>query len=196
MNLRKLREPLRPLKRATQHVTRMIVPPTERATNPFATHLPILIGIARLIPIRRVLELGSGQYSTLTFLDRTVFPNLEVLTSFEDDAVWMQKVATMTDDPRLTLNYSERPLSDVIADASILSSMEYDLVFVDNSMTSEKRAATISEVARRCKGKSQTTVLIHDYECLAYRHAAKSLRHRVTFTAYTPQTGVLWQQAN
>src|ERR1044071_885749 len=50
---------------------------TPRAHNDYATHIPILIGLARLREIRRVLEFGCGRYSTLTFLKASAFPHLE-----------------------------------------------------------------------------------------------------------------------
>jgi hypothetical protein len=63
-----------------------------RAPNEFATHIPILIGIARILPIRHVLELGCGTYSTLTFLNRTALPDLIGLDSLETDLAWAERL--------------------------------------------------------------------------------------------------------
>ena len=60
--------------------------------DPYATHLPVLREIGAMRPIRRVLEFGAGMYSTPLFLDRTAYPDLEVLVSVEDDWEWLQRI--------------------------------------------------------------------------------------------------------
>src|SRR5439155_25567212 len=47
-----------------------------RSRMDYATHLPILVGLSQSLKVKRVLELGSGMYSTLTFLDSNLFPEL------------------------------------------------------------------------------------------------------------------------
>ena len=58
--------------------------------------------------VRSVLELGSGPFSTSLFLDRRVFPDLEKLTSYEDDLRWAALVAERVGtDPRLDFRVVE-----------------------------------------------------------------------------------------
>src|SRR4051794_15044459 len=64
----------------------------ERAAIPAATHLPILIAIGRLFPIKTVLEFGAGNFSTLTFLDRSLFPKVERVHSFETEPDWKRRI--------------------------------------------------------------------------------------------------------
>src|SRR5213083_1622075 len=88
----------------------------ERAKNPYATHLPILVGIARLLKVKRVLELGCGQYSTSTFLDRSAFPDLITLHSLENDRHWIEKMSEMIrKDPRASLSFVDGPMSSAIS---------------------------------------------------------------------------------
>ena len=69
------------------------MPDTPRQLYPLdhASHLPVLIGIGMKSRIRRVLEIGSGPYSTPLFLNLEVFPDLTELVSVEPNAEWAQK---------------------------------------------------------------------------------------------------------
>jgi predicted O-methyltransferase YrrM len=60
--------------------------------NDYATHVPILIGLARMREIKNVLEFGCGHYSTLTFLNRAAFPHLVKLHSIENDSSWSETI--------------------------------------------------------------------------------------------------------
>jgi hypothetical protein len=184
-NLSQLREGLRVKFRRAKS---LIVRPAARADNPYATHLPVLIGLARLLKIRKVLEFGCGQYSTLTFLDRQAFPDLVSLDSFEHDPDWIAQLsAHITADPRVKLNHVRDSIREVIPR---LDFADYDLIFIDDSLTAPERAATIGAVAGNCHPSNCT--VIHDYEVEDYRRAARAFRHRFAFTAFNPQTGVVW----
>lgn len=65
----------------------------ERAANAHATHVPVLVGLARLLNVERVIEYGCGEYSTLTFFNRSAFPRLSKLLSLENDAEWFARMA-------------------------------------------------------------------------------------------------------
>ena len=83
--------------------------PTPRSLNDYATHIPILIGLARLREVRSVLEFGCGHFSTLTFLNRSAFPHLESLLSIENDDSWAATIEQAAKhDPRWTLQVVER----------------------------------------------------------------------------------------
>lgn len=155
-----------------------------RAQNQYATHLPILIGLARMVPVRRVLELGCGNHSTFTFLDRRAFPDLITLESLETDAAWARHIAEENRrEPRLNLRLVEDPLETVLRQLPLNA---YDLLLVDHSDKYEIRAATISFLANCAPGR--TLVMLHDYEIPLYRRAARGFRHRFEFTAFTPST--------
>src|SRR5215211_1810321 len=90
---------------------------TPRALNDYATHIPILIGLARLREIRNVLEFGCGNYSTLTFLNRSAFPHLERLHSVENDDVWAATIQdTAHNDNRWTLRLVNAEMSEAVSD--------------------------------------------------------------------------------
>ncbi|MGB4581281.1 MAG: hypothetical protein WBI91_05395 [Coriobacteriia bacterium] len=135
--------------------------------------------------MRRVLELGSGLASTALFLDRAVFPELELLTTLEDDPEWRDVVLdAVGKDERLDFR-----MVDAVS-TSVPSNLDsYDLIFVDDGRTPSERSATIRHVRRMCP---RGVVAIHDFEEPAYRTAARGFCHRVVFGAYTPQVGVCW----
>ncbi len=163
----------------------------KRADNAFATHLPILIGMGRLVKVRKVVEFGCGPYSTPLFLNRLAFPYLQSLQSYENDAHWLSQIAALAgNDPRLTLTPVHGPMSSVIDQVEFQGA---DLVFVDDSHSVAQRALTIRAVGSHCHPLN--LVIIHDYEQEAYREAARMFAHSFSFTAMSPQTGIVWNEA-
>jgi precorrin-6B methylase 2 len=158
---------------------------TPRALNDYATHIPILIGLARLRKIRHVLEFGCGHYSTLTFLNRSAFPDLERLHSIENDDSWATTTQQAAkDDQRWTLQLVNGEISDAIPELE-----SFDLILIDDSKTSTQRAATIRAIAR--KQPQRPWIVIHDFEVDEYRDAASAFKHCHRFRAYNPETGVV-----
>lgn len=164
------------------------VPP--RAADPYATHLPILLLLSRLAPVHRVLELGSGMYSTLTFLNRRYFPELQALMSFENDEEWSRNILkAVGQDSRLQLvtvtGAIEKQLKSIDIDS-------YDLVLVDDSVAPDQRVKTIEQLA--LLKPERPFIVIHDYEFVAYRRAARAFSNRFRFTALNPNSGVVWNR--
>jgi len=158
-----------------------------RAANDYATHVPILIGVARMREIKNVLEFGCGRYSTLTFLNRAAFPHLERLHSVENDIAWGETVNEMAKhDERWSLSLVSGHIAPSIADLDLES---FDLIFIDDSKTSEERVATICAVAQ--KQPQRPLIAIHDFEVGEYQQAATAFRQRYKFRAYTPKTGLI-----
>lgn len=183
---------LRVLRGGSRRIMRVFRPIPERHANPYATHLPVLVALAHLRPIRRVAEFGCGIYSTLTFLDRAVFPDLITLRTFENDADWLKRMVTETgDDPRLQLTYIDGPMGKAVTGLNL---DEYDLIFIDDSLTGEERTLTIRAVSA---AKPKTgVVVVHDYEIPLYQQATKTFIHRFCFSALNPYTGLAWNDAN
>ncbi len=160
---------------------------TPRALNDYATHVPILIGLARLREIKSVLEFGCGYYSTLTFLNRAAFPDLQGLESVENDTSWAETIhEAAKSDERWTLKLVSRDIADSV---SAIDLEAFDLILLDDSKTSAQRCATIRAVAR--KQPQRPWIVIHDFEIDEYRRAAASFKHRHTFKAFNPETGVV-----
>ena len=158
-----------------------------RARNDYATHVPILIGLARLREIKSVLEFGCGYYSTLTFLNRAAFPHLERLQSVENDASWAETIhEAAKSDERWTLKLVRREIADSVP---ALDLEAFDLVLIDDSKTSTQRSATIRAVAG--KQPQRAWIVIHDFEVDEYRRAAADFKQRHDFKAFNPETGVL-----
>lgn len=151
------------------------------------THLPFLIGLARILPVKRVLEFGSGKHSTLMFLNRSAFPDLIELHSFENDLGWYRGIAEMVEaDARCCIRHVGGP---VHLTASEIELDGFDLILIDDSVTAAERAKTISAVAQR---KPSGVVAIHDYEVYEYRRTARPLANRYIFTALAPHTAIAW----
>lgn len=187
-NLSQLRTGLRLVRGKLRQARNMVVRPPERAENPYATHLPVLIGLARLLKVRKVIEFGCGQYSTLTFLDRQAFPDLAHLDSFEHDMDWITQLsAQVKDDPRVRFNHVRDSISAVVPRVDF---KDYDLIFIDDSLSAAERAETIVAVSSNCRPSN--CAVIHDYEVEDYRRASRAFRHRFAFTAFNPNTGVVW----
>jgi len=160
---------------------------TPRALNDYATHVPILIALARRREIRSVLEFGCGNYSTLTFLNRSAFPHLERLHSIENDASWAPTIQEAAqDDDRWTLQLVNGEIFETTSDLDL---EPFDLILIDDSKTSEQRAATIRAIA--AKQPQHPWIVIHDFEIEEYRRAASAFKHRHRFRAYNPETGVV-----
>jgi|KBSSwiStaDraftv2_1062776.scaffolds.fasta_scaffold431737_2 precorrin-6B methylase 2 len=165
---------------------------TPRALNDYATHIPILIGLARLREIRSVLEFGCGHYSTLTFLNTSAFPHLEQLHSIENDDAWAATIQEAAKhDRRWTLQLVNGEIADCIAGLDLES---FDLILIDDSKTSAQRAATIRAIA--AKQPQHPWIVIHDFEVDEYRQAASGFKHRHGFRAYNPETGVVANRIN
>jgi predicted O-methyltransferase YrrM len=141
-----------------------------------------------LLNVERVLELGCGEYSTLTFLDRSVFPDVKELRSIEGDPMWAARVgAAAGTDERLKVVCMRGEARDAL-DGVVFR--DFDLIFIDDSQTAARRSKTIRAVTERCDARN--VVVIHDFEVEEYRRAARSLRHRFTFVGLNPYTGVAW----
>jgi predicted O-methyltransferase YrrM len=165
---------------------------TPRALNDYATHVPILIGLARLRKIRNVLEFGCGYYSTLTFLNHSAFPHVERLQSVENDRSWAETINEVAkSDARWTLRIVNTDIADSVTDLELES---FDLIFIDDSKTSKQRAATIRAIEAR--NPQHPWVVIHDFEVDEYRKAAAAFKQRRRFRAYNPETGVCSNNAD
>ena len=175
-----------PLRRCAKYFS------TPRAQNDYATHIPILIGLARLREIRNVLEFGCGNYSTLTFLNRGAFPHLQRLLSIENDAEWAETLCkTAKDDTRWRLYLVEGEICDSVAQLDLEA---FDLILIDDSKTSAQRAATIRNVVG--KQPQHPWIVIHDFEVEEYQRSASGFRQRYRFKAYNPDTGLFWNNGS
>lgn len=176
---------LAPVKRRLGDVRRRMKGVRPRSETPFATHVPVLIALAARRPIRRVLEFGSGDFSTLLFLDRGAFPDVTEVTSYEDDPEWAQRVLDRAgDETRLRLEIVDSvpaAVPDVVDD--------YDLILVDDSVSTELRSRTIAAVAER---RPRGVVAVHDFELPPYPSAASAFDRVEIIRSFNPQVGLAW----
>jgi hypothetical protein len=150
-----------------------------------ATHLPVLDLVKRLVGVRKVLELGSGIYSTNKLLE---FPGLESLLACEDSAEWFKKLLPVKDE-RLTYRLE----ADLAGLVWRLPLDEYDLIFIDSGATILARVPVMEAVAAR---HPRAIVLVHDFEELERECPAAMAQfdNRVVYLRQWPATGILWNQ--
>jgi hypothetical protein len=143
-----------------------------------ASHLPILIGLGTMLPIKSVFEFGAGMYSTTTFLNRDVYPLVDRFTSLESDLTWAQKVldAVPGDDRIQFINSTEH-----------YAPSGYDLVFVDNGPEQHK-IETIRYMT--LDFGSNGLYVIHDSECGTYANEIRKFTHSWFFYDFNPATAV------
>ncbi len=135
----------------------------QRRQVSYLTHIPVLLALGEHCQVRRVLELGCGIYSTLALLDKECFPEIERLDSIENHADWGEKVRQSAGgDERLNLQVIAGAMADGVKSLDLES---YDLIFVDDSLTTGGRSRTIHSLTfvRR------PIVVIHDYDTPVYR---------------------------
>jgi len=164
---------------------------TPRARNDYATHVPILIGLARMREIKSVLEFGCGHYSTLTFLNGAAFPHLARLQSIENDVSWAETMQASVNDDRWVLDLVNSEIAGSVRDLDLEA---FDLILIDDSKTSAQRASTIRAIAAR--QPQRPWIVIHDFEVEEYRKAAMGFKQRHTFKVYNPQTGLVYNKAS
>ena len=146
---------------------------------PQGTHIPVLTSIGKLFPeIKSVMEYGSGECSTLTFLNRNIFPNLERLVSTESQAQWAHEMSKRVNgDPRWTLILDDE--TDPAADV--------DLIFVD-SLTGESRVRTLEKMLTT---NFQGIVVCHDSQEPYYHVSLPKFPFRYNFPQYIPNTAIV-----
>lgn len=142
--------------------------------DPYASHLPVLRALVKLIEPSSVVEFGAGAYSTPFFLSLPI----ERLWSVETDPAWATRAQST--DSRHTVSTTAPSLAD------------YDLVFIDDGKTPSQREDTIRTVL----SEPHPPVVIHDVEVPEYRDAIRDLAlERSLFCAlHTPQTAVVWPE--
>lgn len=118
--------------------------------NPvFGTHVPVLKALDP--PPTRVLEYGSGYFSTATFL---AMPSVVQLVSVELYPDWADQMAEEFGGE----HYERWTLLD--ANDEVPPLLDFDLVFVDDGRTEDERIGTIAHVL----GQPHPRVVIHDAE--------------------------------
>jgi predicted O-methyltransferase YrrM len=143
-----------------------------------ASHLPILIGLGALLPIKSVFEFGAGEYSTLTLLNKKVFPDVEKVVSLESDPTWICKI-------RIDAGLDER--LEFIHSSEHYAPGDYDLVFIDNGPEQHK-IETIHNMSEDLGANG--LYVIHDAEHGPYADEVKRFKDNYFFYMFNPSTAV------
>lgn len=150
------------------------------------SHLVVLAALARLLPIKRVLEFGSGEWSTPFFLNKKAFPDLEYLESYETSLEWFDHVlAHVKDDQRVSLAYS----GNLIEKIASIDLTKFDLCLIDSEGST--RGQVINTIASRCP--YNLIVVIHDYENSNHKVTTSGVREFVVTQVAGPHTCLVWK---
>ena len=159
-----------------------------RSDQPYATHVPVLVGVAAALRPKQLIEFGSGSFSTLSFLDEVAFPSIEQVRSYENNKEWFEQVQQRSrGSSRVHLQYFAGDMYQAVASADVAAA---DMIFLDDSPSAEERVKTVNVVSRLC-GDGPVSVL-HDYEMLKLRLVARKFDHCVPFEAFNPQCCAMW----
>ena len=161
-----------------------------RSEEPYATHVPILVGVAAALRPKRLIEFGAGSFSTLSFMDDVAFPSLEQVNSYENNKEWFEQVEERSrGNSRVDLQYFAGDMYRAVAGADVAAA---DIIFIDDSPapTPEERVKTVKEVSKLCG--ERPVVLLHDYDILKLRLGARNFEHLVVFDAFNPQSCAVW----
>ncbi len=178
------------LKRWLKKLYHLSIALPPRSTEPYATHVPVLVGVAAALGPKRLVEFGSGSFSTLSFLDNVAFSSLEEVESYENDKEWFEQVhEKLPDNSRVDLKYFDGVMYQAVAGADVAAA---DMIFVDDSPapTPEIRAKTVKAVSRLCG--ERPVIVLHDYDILKLRISARQFEHLVVFDAFNPQSCAIW----
>lgn len=150
----------------------------ETGCDAWASHIPLLL-MNR--DVNSVLELGMGKYSTSLFLDKNLFPDLHNLVSVESNSDW---AASSSDDRHHILLYPE-PIEHLL-DTLVFD--DFDLIFVDNSDSADRRIATLKYVSSRRPSTSK--VFVHDWE--RYHDAVTGYEYAIVDDRQLPHSALVW----
>ncbi len=159
-----------------------------RSTESYATHVPVLVGVAAACKPELLIEFGSGTFSTLSFLDDTAFPSLKEVESYENNLEWFEQVREkLSCNGRIRLHYIDGDMYRVVQDSNTAVA---DMVFIDDSPSAKARVSTVEQVARRCGTKP--VVILHDHDLWRLRWTTRKFENRVSITTFNPQCCIMW----
>ena len=132
------------------------------------SHLPVLVALAKLTPVKEIFEYGSG-FSTCAFFRRHLFPDVVRVTSMENNPAWFDKVKDNVKDDRLVLMLQQ--------DLRIYPPPSADLVLVDNEPWNIR--VEILNMLRT--NRTPALIVMHDAELECYEAALAAWPFKATF---------------
>jgi hypothetical protein len=160
----------------------------KRSNEAYATHSPILVGVAAAFRPESIIEFGSGDFSTASFVDEAAFPSIRRVDSYENDREWFDQVRQKLSSSRL-VNF-HFVAGDMYKAVRAANPAAADMIFIDDSSTTRARVSTVEEVARSCG--TRPLVVLHDNDQRRLRLATLKFEHRASINTFNPQCCVMW----
>jgi hypothetical protein len=177
-----------PLKQYALKIYNRFIDLAPRSKEPYATHVPVLVGVAAAYKPKLLIEFGAGSFSTLSFMDQIAFPSLEEVRSYENNEQWLEQIQERSrGSSRVNLQYVAGDMYQAVAKANVDTA---DMIFLDDSPTAQARVPTVKEVSRLCG--ERPIVILHDYELWRLRLAAREFENCVAFDTFNPQCCAVW----
>jgi hypothetical protein len=177
-----------PLKKHALKIYDRFIDLAPRSKEPYATHVPVLVGVAAECRPKLLIEFGAGSFSTLSFLDEMAFPSLEEVRSYENNEQWLEQIKErLRGSSRVNLQYVAGDMYQAVVKANVSGA---DMIFLDDSPTAQARVPTVKEVSRLCG--ERPIVILHDYELWRLRLAAREFENCVAFDTFNPQCCAVW----
>jgi predicted O-methyltransferase YrrM len=154
----------------------------------YASHLCLLSELGGIRDgVKRVLELGSGIYSTPLFLNKEFYPYVIEVVSIEHNPDWADIVRAKCPDDRLKLIVVPEPTETYLETLDLDS---FDLIFVDNSDSFERRIKTIEYLGRVC---TDSLVVFHDFQFEPYQESAMDFPNKIIDKRSPTHTAIAWK---
>lgn len=141
-----------------------------------SSHMVAASNIAKIVPVKRVLECGVGNVSTPWFLDRSLFPDLECLLSYDTQQLWINEIERIIPD-------KTRWFARLVPTEEAMGVIEdsIDIMLID----SYSIAGRISILNRKITSKNVKFIILHDSEHEEYNQVLSKFTYRYDLT-YVP----------
>lgn len=140
------------------------------------SHMVAATNIAKKIPVRRVLECGVGSVSTPWFLDRSFFPDLDCLLSYDTQQLWIGETERIISD-------KHRWFSRVVPSEEYMGTFNdsVDIMLVD-SFSIDGRISILDQMQKKNNAKF---IILHDSEHEVYNPVLFRFAYKYEFN-YVP----------
>jgi hypothetical protein len=139
------------------------------------SHLDAIRKICRTKKIIKALEFGSGEISTIGFLNKKICPDLKHLISIEDIEKWYNKIKLIVKDERWEYRFVQDEISMIPV---FKENINIDLILID-SQSVKGRVYILTALLK----DPTPFIILHDSEQPDYLHILESFKY-----SYFPET--------
>lgn len=152
-----------------------------------ASHIFILAALGRTLTAKNIVEYGGGIYSTnLCFLNRSLFPHVQSVITYESDSAWIARIRYMANFDKRHRIIARLPTKRQIQRA--------DLIFIDNGPGHEGRKSAIDHCL---SSKPEGLIILHDAQEEQYSLPLEDkMKHMIYIDCVYPHVALFWNHAD